>query len=160
MNTNGNTTPVSGDVDDTQAARRWLKALVTMHVLAAAAWLMLPFVLAWVPPYIDLLGHLLVEHAIAMRAAMVCLPVGLVCGISARGLWRRRPWARRLLTGLDAAVAILAALSLVAGIAVPVLMFMGAIGRNMAPEGALFIIAVDVGLNVLALPFGIVSLVG
>jgi len=160
MNTNGNTTPVSGDVDDTQAARRWLKALVTMHVLAAAAWLMLPFVLAWVPPYIDLLGYLLVEHAIAMRAAMVCLPVGLVCGISARGLWRRRPWARRLLTGLDAAVAILAALSLVAGIAVPVLMFMGAIGRNMAPEGALFIIAVDVGLNVLALPFGIVSLVG
>ena len=39
-------------------------------------------------------------------------------------------------------------------------MFMGAIGRNMAPEGALLIIAVDAGLNVLALPFGIVSLVG
>jgi HEAT repeat len=160
MNTNGNTNPVTGEVDDTRAARRRLKALVTVHVLAAAAWLMLPFVLAWVPPYIDLLGRLLVEHAIAMRAAMVCLPVGLVCGISARGLWGRRPWARRLLIGLDAAVAVLAALSLVGGIAVPVLMFMGAIGRHMAPEGAVFIFAVDGGLNVLVLPFGIVSLVG
>jgi hypothetical protein len=151
---------VPGEVDDTRAARRRLKALVTVHVLAAAAWLVLPFMLAWVPPFVDLLGYPLVEHAIATRAAMVCLPVGLVCGISARGLWGRRQWARRLLIGLDAAVVILAALSLVGGIAVPVLMFMGAIGRHMAPGGALFIFAVDGGVNALALPFGIVSLVG
>ena len=91
---------------------------------------------------------------------MVCLPIGLVCGISARGLWGRRPWARRLLMGLDAAVVILAALSLVGGIAVPVLMFMGAIGRQMAPQGFLFIFAVDAGVNAVALPLGIVSLVG
>lgn len=151
---------MTGEVDDTRAARQRLKALVTVHVLAAAAWLMLPFVLAWVPPFVDLLGHPLVEHAIATRAAMLCLPVGLVCGISARGLWGRRPWARRLLIRLDAAVVILAALSLVGGIAVPVLMFMGAIGRHMAPEGAVYLMAVDVGVNALALPFGMVSLVG
>jgi hypothetical protein len=160
MNTNGHTTPVPGEVDDTRAARRRLKALVIVHVLAAAAWLALPFMLAWVPPFVDLLGYPLVEHDVATRAAMVCLPVGLVCGISARGLWGRRPWARRLLTGLDAAVVIIAALLLVGGIALPVLMFTSAIGRNMAPEGAVFMIAVDVGLNLLALPFGIVSLVG
>src|SRR5262249_35009859 len=108
----------------------------------------------------DLLGYPLVEHAIATRAATVCLPVGLVCGIAARGLWGRRPWARRILIGLDATVVILAALSLVCGIAVPVLRFMGAIGRHAAPEGFLFLLAVDVGVNALALPFGIVSLLG
>lgn len=151
---------MSGEVDDTRAARQRLKALVTVHTLAAAAWLLLPFVLAWVPPFVDLLGHPLVEHAIATRAAMLCLPVGLVCGISARGLWGRKPWARRLLIGLDAAVAVLATVSLVGGIAVPVLIFMGAIGRGMAPEGAVFLFAVDGGLNAIALPFGIVSLVG
>jgi hypothetical protein len=151
---------VTGAAEDTRAARRRLKALVTVHVLAAAAWLVLPFVLAWVPPFVDPLGYPLVEHAIATRAAMVCLPVGLAYGISARGLCGHRPWARRLLIGLDAAVAILAALSLVVGIAVPVLMSTGAIGRHMAPQGAVFIFAVDGGLNVIALPFGIVSLVG
>jgi hypothetical protein len=160
MNPNGNTTPVPGEADGTRAARRRLKALVTVHVLAAAAWLVLPFMLAWVPPFLDLLGYLLVEHDIATRAAMVCLPVGLVCGIAAHGLWGRRPWARRLLIKLDAAVVILAAMSLVGGIAVPVLMFMGAIGRQAAPQGVLFLLAADVGVNALALPFGIVSLVG
>jgi hypothetical protein len=78
---------LTGEVDDTRAARRRLKALVTVHVLAAAAWLVLPFVLGLVPPFVDLLGYPLVEHAIATRAAMVCLPIGLVYGISARGLW-------------------------------------------------------------------------
>jgi hypothetical protein len=160
MNTNGNTTPVPRESDDTRAARRRLKALVTVHVLAAAAWLLLPFMLAWVPPFVDLLGYPLVEHAIATRAAMVCLPVGLVYGIAARGLWGRRPWAGRLLIGLNAAVVILAALSLVGGIALPVLMFMGAIGRHAAPEGFLFIFAVDAGVNAVALPLGIVSLLG
>jgi hypothetical protein len=160
MNTNGNATPVTGAVDGTPAARRRLKALVTMHVLAAAAWLVLPFVFAWVPPFVDRLGNPLVGHDIATRAALVCLPVGLVCGISAGGLWRRRPWARRLLIRLDAAVAILAALSLAGGIAVAALVFMGAIGRGMAPTGALLVFAVVGGVNALALPVGIVSFVG
>ena len=160
MNTNGNTTPVSGDVDDTQAARRWLKALVTMHVLAAAAWLVLPFVLAWAPPYVDLLGYPLVEHAIATRAAMVCLSRRthlwhLRTRIVASSAMGTASVDRARRGGGHPRRAVACGWYRCAGPDV--------YGRDRTEHGsgrALFIIAVDVGLNVLALPFGIVSLVG